>query len=354
MMRSRLRSFWIQAGVVLAVIIGVVIGDIVVAQAQIADNHRRAALKALHRAEAAYATKIDTISKSFYFVVQPVQDALDKLDVSQPSYLMGARDAVVNSGTSVAVSKLVTQVSAMKPPKTMVVHHQTLTSALKNTAKYLAALEKAKKAKDPADMLGTPYSTHAYSLSSALDSWYDTLVKVDSATGRATAPAPRPVGETRSKVKLPASKASWIFAADHVCSTAAHSMYLIKDPGTNASLATYAKVEDRYAAILAKAGTDLHKLAVPAADKRRLERGVYKALHANDQLVAAARLTASSIRAKNLAGLQDATHRFDLALKAIGTLSTQFRSYGAEHCGAFYDPHAKPTTKNGGGGTVSA
>jgi hypothetical protein len=354
MVRNRLRSFWVQAGVVLAVILGIVVCDIAVAQARIADNNRKAALKALHRAEAAYAVKVDAISKNFYFAVQPVQDALDRLDVSKPADLQGARDAVVNSRTSATVSKFVPQLAALTPPRTMVTRHKTLQTSVKNVVKYLVALEKAKKAKEASDFLDTPYSSDAYSLSVALDGWHDSVTAIDAATARPAAPTPRPVGEERSKVKLPASKAGWIFAADHVCSNASHAMYALKDPGSNASLATYAKYEDRYGTILANVSTGLKKLPLPAADKRVLQRGVYKALHANDQLVTATRTLAAALRARSLTKLTDADNRYKLAIKGMGTLSHTFNAYGAEHCGWFFDPKPTKTTKGGGGGTVSA
>src|SRR3954468_3007802 len=113
LLRSRFARLWVQVFTVVAVLLGIVGADIAVAQSQIADNHHKAALRKLHRAEIAYAKQVDAISLSLYFTVQPVQNALDNADSSKPTYIDGARDAVVNSRISPTVTKVSTKVAAL-------------------------------------------------------------------------------------------------------------------------------------------------------------------------------------------------------------------------------------------------
>ncbi|MDX6284684.1 MAG: hypothetical protein QOG53_169 [Frankiales bacterium] len=337
----------------LAVILGVVVSDIVVAHAQIADNNKKAALKKLHRAEAAYAVQVDGISKKLYFTIQPVQDALDKADASNTLILEAVRNTVVNARISPQVTKLSAQVQALTPPKTMVEDQKALVVAVKNMAKYLANLEKAKKSKDASDFLATPYSGHILSLGDALDSWYSSISKIDAVTHRPIAPTPGAAGSPRSKLKIPASKASWIFGADKACGVASHAMYLVKDPGQNASPAAYAKFLDRLVAIDRKTAFDLRKLPLPTADRARLQRGVYKALKASDQLQNSYKSLATALRHLDYNAYQRGLAQEHVAIKGMTTLSAQFNGYGAEFCGWFFDP--KPDTKKkSGGGTVSA
>jgi hypothetical protein len=348
------RNMWVQTGLVLAVIFGVVAGDIAVAQARIAENHRKSALLKLQRAETAFAVKVDGISKSLYFTVQPVQDALDKADASDPLLVEAARNTVVNAKISGSVSKLAGQVKALTPPKTMVESHKALTSASRGMATHLANLEKAKKSKEATDLLDTPYSGYAYSLAEALDNWHAALSKVDTAAHRAIAPAPGAAGSPRSKLKMPASKASWIFAADRVCGVASHALYNLKEPGRNASPSAYAKFFERHVVISKKLVSDLKKLPLPAADKSRLTRGVYKALSADVQLQSAYSNLASALRHLDYSKFQRAEAQQHVALKGMRTLSSQFKTYGAEFCGWFYDPKADAKSDKGKGGSVSA
>src|SRR5947207_15696075 len=103
MPRLSVRSIWLQSIICLGIIVGVIAGDITIAQARVATNHKRAALRKLHRAEVAYVAQVDAISRQLFTAVQPVQNALDKLDASRPQYVQAARDAVVNTKTTTAV-----------------------------------------------------------------------------------------------------------------------------------------------------------------------------------------------------------------------------------------------------------
>src|SRR4051794_39825673 len=104
MNRLRIRSVWLQSMVVLGVLVGIFAADISVAQARVATNHKRAAARKLHRAEAAYVAKVDVLSRELFTDVQPIQNALDHLDSSRPEYLDASRDAVVNSSTAAKVA----------------------------------------------------------------------------------------------------------------------------------------------------------------------------------------------------------------------------------------------------------
>src|SRR3954468_22976767 len=106
MPRLSVRSISLQSIIFLGIIAGVIAGDISVAQARVATNHKRAALRKLHRAEAAYVAQVDAISRNLFMAVQPVQNALDKVDATRPQYIHGARDAVANSATAAAVKGL--------------------------------------------------------------------------------------------------------------------------------------------------------------------------------------------------------------------------------------------------------
>ena len=355
MARFSARSIWLQSLVCLAVIIGVLVGDITVASARVAADHKRAALRKLHHAEAAYTGQVEAISRELFTSVQPVQDALDHLDASRPQYLDAARDSVVNSRTSAAVTKLATRVNRLRAPRTLVTQHAGLQSALKHMVKDLTALERGKKSKDASDLLDEPYSGAAFSLSQDEDAWNTELVKLDTLTHRIAAPSPRPAGETRPSAKLSASKASWIFGADHACVVGSHSLFVLKDPSSTASLETVAKWEDRYAAIIAKVNADLRKVTSPTSDKRYLSGTVYRALHANDTLAASAHTAARGLRAQSMTLLDQAVRQEHVARKGLSSLSHDMTKYGAEYCGWFFNPSAKPSPKkSGGSGTISA
>jgi hypothetical protein len=357
MVRIPARSIWLQSAVVLAVIVGIIAGDISVASARVAANHKRAELRKLHRAEAAYVAQVDAISHDLFADVQPVQNALDQLDASRPQYVDGARDAVVNSHTSAAITKLGTRLAQLRPTKTLISQHTAMRTALSDITKNLATLEKGKKAKDASDMLDEPYAGAAVNLSIAEDDWQKTLLAMDTLTHRVQAPSPGATGSARPKSALPASKASWIFSADAACVSASRAMFALKDPGDSASLPALAKFEDRYAAIVGKVNTDLRKIPMPTADRAYLQRTVFKSLKANDGLAEAAREAARGFRTRDINLLMQSDSQNHLALKAMAPLSKNMNTYGAEFCGWFFNPNNKNDTRNTGGtggGSVSA
>src|SRR3954464_87199 len=126
MPRITVRSIWLQSIVCLAAIVGVIAGDITVAQARVAENHKREALRKLHHAEAAYVAKVDAISRDLFTYVQPVQNALDKLDATRPGYIDPSRDAIVNSATAVSVAKLDARLTKLRPTRTLTTQHTAL------------------------------------------------------------------------------------------------------------------------------------------------------------------------------------------------------------------------------------
>jgi hypothetical protein len=354
MPRLSARSVWLQSIVCLAVLVGVIAGDISVAQARVATNHKRAALRKLHRAEAAYVAQVDAISRDLFVTVQPVQNALDQVDATRPQYIHGARDAIANSATTAAVKAIAARLAKLRPTATMAVQHKALQSAIKDMTTHLATLEKVKKAKDPADLLDEPYSGATLNLSIAEDDWQKAVAGLDAATHRVQAPSPGSAGSARPRAALPASKASWIFGADHACYAAGHAMYLLPEPSTNMSLSALARLEDRYAGFIDRVNSDLRRLKLPARDRTYLQRGVYKSLHANDVLAQAEHEVASGARKSDLNLLNDAQRKFTIANKGLATLSHAMTAYGATFCGVFFDPHAKPTTTNGGSSTITA
>src|SRR4051794_382916 len=220
MVRISVRSIWLQSIVVLAVIVGIMAADISVASARVAANHKRAELRKLHRAEAAYVAQVDALSRELFVTVQPVQNALDQLDANRPQLISAARDSVVNTRTSAAVTKLDARFMKLRPTATLTAQHNVLHKALQDMAKHLATLEKGKKAKESSDMLDEPYAGAALNLSIAEDDWRRALVAVDTKTHRVEAPSPGATGSPRPRVALPATKASWIFGAGQACSTA--------------------------------------------------------------------------------------------------------------------------------------
>src|SRR4051794_163366 len=111
---SRLLGRWWQPLVCLALIVGVLVGDVTIAQARQAENHRKAAARALHATEVKYADQVDVLSRELFATLQPVQDALDHLDALHPAYIAAARDAVVNTKTSAAVHRLATRLATIK------------------------------------------------------------------------------------------------------------------------------------------------------------------------------------------------------------------------------------------------
>src|SRR3954471_16352784 len=190
MPRITVRSMWLQSIVCLAAIVGVIAGDITVAQARVAENHKREALRKLHHAEAKYVAQVDAISRDLFAHVQPVQNALDKLDATRPGSIDASRDAVVNSATAVNVAKLDARLMKVTPTRTFTTQHTALHAALTKMNKSLKTLEHAKKSKDSSDMLDEPYSGAAYTLSDAEDTWQKALLQLDTATHRAEAPSP--------------------------------------------------------------------------------------------------------------------------------------------------------------------
>lgn len=353
MPRLSVRSIWLQSIICLGIIVGVIAGDISVAQARVATNHKRAALRKLHRAEAAYVAQVDAISRQLFVAVQPVQNSLDKLDATRPQYIDAARDSVVNSRTTTTVARLGARLAKLQPTTTLTVQHQALRNALRDMSKHLTTLEHGKKSKDASDMLDEPYSGAALNLSIAEDDWQKTLVALDTATHRTQAPSPGGIGSHRPRAALPASKASWIFSADASCATAAHALYALKDPGDSASLGALAKYEDRYAAIVAKVTGDLRRVAMPAADRAYLQRTIYRSLKANDTLATSARNVARGLRTRDISLLNQAESQDHVAAKGLSTLSHDMTAYGAEYCGWYFDPHPKNDTKKGNG-AVSA
>ncbi|MFL6238553.1 MAG: hypothetical protein ACJ735_03525 [Actinomycetes bacterium] len=315
---------------------------------------KRDAARRLHRAEAAYVAQVDAVSRDLFLTVQPVQIALDHLDASRSDYIAAARDAVVNIRTSTAVTRLSARFAKLHPTMTFGAQHTALLKALKDMATELKRLEQGKKSKDAADFLDEPYTGAAFHLSEAEDDWQTQLARLDTATHRAQAPSPGSVGTHRPRATLPASKSSWILGADHACSVAGHAMYKLPKPTGNSSLAAIAKDEDVYATIMSTLGSRLRKLKMPARDRTYLMRTVYRDLHANDVLVQAARETAHAARTSNLSLATDADAKFHLSDKGLSALAHAMTSYGAEHCGWFFSPDAKSTTKNGGSGSITA
>jgi hypothetical protein len=120
------------------------------------------------------------------------------------------------------------------------------------------------------------------------------------------------------------------------------------------SLSALARLEDRYAGLIDRVNADLRHLTLPARDRAYLQRSVYKSLHANDVLAQAEHEVASGARSRNLKLLNDADRKFTIADKGLSTLSHALTVYGATFCGVFFNPHAKPTTKNGGSSTITA
>jgi hypothetical protein len=353
--RISARSIWLQSIVCLVVIVGVIAGDITVAQARVAAEHKKAAIRKLHRAEAAYVAQVDAISRDLFANVQPVQNALDQLDATRPQYLEGARDAVVNSATAATVKRLDARLAKLRPTTTLTTQHKALQSAIRDMTKHLGTLERGKKSKDSADLLDEPYSGATLNLSLAEDNWQTALAALDTATHRPQAPSPGSAGSARPHAALPASKASWIFGADHACSVAGHSFFLTPAPSSSASLGTLAKFEDRYATIVEGLSKNLRKLTLPARDRTYLNRAVYRNLHANDLYAQAARETARAARTNNATLAQDALAKFHLTDKGMSALSHSMTSYGATFCGLFFNPNGIPTTsKSGGSGTISA
>ena len=354
MVRIPARSIWLQSIVVLAVIIGIIAGDITIASARVAANHKRAELRKLHRAEAAYVAQVDAISHDLFINVQPVQNALDNLDANRPQLISAARDAVVNTHTSAAVAKLDDQLTKLHPTTTLTAQHNALHAALQAMTKQLAALEKGKKAKESSDMLDEPYAGAALSLSLAEDDWQKTLLALDTKTHRAQAPSPGATGSSRPRVALPPTKASWIFGADQACSVAGHAIYSLPPLNDNTSEAALIKYTDKYAAIIQKIAKDIRALKVPTADKLLLQRGVLRSVGADEAYAASYRELAQAVRRHDIGMLNKAIEKGDAAEKGMSTLSHQMASYGAEFCGFFFNPKAKPTEKNGGSGTITA
>jgi hypothetical protein len=354
MSRISVRSIWLQSAVCLAVIVGVIAGDVTIAQARVAADHKRAAIRKLHRAEAAYVAQVDAVSRDLFTNVQPVQNALDQLDATRPQYLEGARDAVVNTGTAAKVKGLDARLAKLRPTTTLAAQHKALQSAIKDMTKHLGTLEHGKKSKDSSDLLDEPYSGAVLNLGLAEDNWHTALAALDVATHRPQAPSPGSAGSTRPHAVLPPSKASWIFGADHACSVAGHAIFLIPTPSANSSLSTLAKVEDRYASAMEGLSKSLRQLKLPAKDRTYLNRSVYRDLHANDLYAQAARETARAARTSNPTLAQDALSKFHLTDKGMSALSHAMTSYGATFCGLFFDPNGAPTSKDGGSGTINA
>jgi Tfp pilus assembly protein PilX len=354
MLRLSARSIWLQAMVVLVAIIGVIAGDVTVAQARVAANHRKEAARKLHRAEAAYVAKIDAISRQLFNTVQPVQNALDHLDASRPELIDASRDAVVNSATSSIVTRLDAQLMKTRPTRTFATQHAALHAALTKMNKSLVSLERGKKSKDASDLLDEPYSGAAFNLSDAEDSWEKTLRQLDVNTHRVEAPSPGSVGSKRPRAKLTASKASWIFAADRACSAGGHAVFRLPDPGNNPSDAALVKFTDRFSSIIENVSRQIRTVQVPARDHVTLQRGVLRSLRSSDAFAQAFRQLGTSVREHSISIYNDAITREHAAEKGLSTLSRQMTAYGAEECGAFFDPNAKPTEKNGGSSGVSA
>src|SRR4051794_7914809 len=144
MPRITVRSMWLQSIVCLAAIVGVIAGDITVAQARVAENHKREAARKLHRAEAAYVAKVDALSRALFTDVQPVQNALDHLDASRPQYLDASRDAVVNTATAAKVAYIDAHLMKLRPTTTLTAQHKAMHDALTKMNKALKSLEHGK------------------------------------------------------------------------------------------------------------------------------------------------------------------------------------------------------------------
>src|SRR4051812_7181273 len=278
MPRITVRSIWLQSIVCLAAIVGVIAGDITVAQARVAENHKREALRKLHHAEAKYVAQVDAISRDLFGHVQPVQNALDKLDATRPGAIAASRDAVVNSPTAVTVAKLDARLMKVTPTRTFIAQHAALHAALTKMNKSLKTLEHAKKSKDSSDMLDEPYSGAAYTLSDAEDTWQKALLQLDTATHRAEAPSPGSVGTKRPRTTLAPSKASWIFGADSACYSAGHAIYKLPEITDGMSESALIKTTDKYAGIMQKVARDIRALKLPARDRTALQRSVLKSL----------------------------------------------------------------------------